>query len=56
MQVEGISGKYWVDCQPKTSSKVSYDLDTAKRLWDVSQELTGAKISADTLKSTAAAV
>jgi retinol dehydrogenase-14 len=43
-EVEGVTAKYWADCKPRTSSKASYDVDTARRLWDVSQELTGAEI------------
>lgn len=34
--MEGVSGKYWVDCAPKTSSPASYNADTACRyctLW-----------------------
>lgn len=41
-EVEGISSKYYSDCKPKTSSKVSYDADVARRLWEVSQEMTDA--------------
>ena len=40
--MEGTGSKYWSDCKPKTSSKVSYDAETARRLWEVSQELTDA--------------
>lgn len=40
-EVKGISGKYWDKCQPKPSSKLSYDEELAKRLWDKSLELTG---------------
>ena len=47
-----MSGKYWVDCQPKTSNRESYDSEVARRLWDVSVELTGAP--ADTLAPVAA--
>jgi retinol dehydrogenase-14 len=41
-QVEGVGAKYWVDCKPQASSKASYDAVAAARLWEVSQELTGA--------------
>lgn len=41
-EVEGVSSKYYSDCKPQTSSKPSYDMDTARRLWEVSQELTDA--------------
>jgi retinol dehydrogenase-12 len=42
--VEGISGKYWVDCKEQTSSKASYDRISAKRLFEVSQEICDAKL------------
>ena len=41
-EVEGISSKYYSDCKPKTSSSASYDAEVAKRLWDISQEMTDA--------------
>lgn len=41
-EVQGISSKYYSDCKPKTSSKASYDVDTARRLWEISEELTNA--------------
>jgi len=41
LQVEGISSKYYVDCKPQTSSAASYDLESARRLWQLSEELTG---------------
>jgi retinol dehydrogenase 14 len=40
-QVEGISGRYFVNRKPKTSSNASYDTTAAARLWQVSAELTG---------------
>ncbi|KAK9904189.1 hypothetical protein WJX75_006317 [Coccomyxa subellipsoidea] len=46
-EVEGVSSKYWVDCKPKASNKASYDTDVARKLWEVSQELTGAPISGE---------
>ncbi len=39
--VEGITGKYFVDGQAVPSSAASYDGDTACKLWQVSLELTG---------------
>ena len=41
-EVEGTGSKYWSDCKPKTSNKASYDAETARRLWEISQELTDA--------------
>ena len=40
-EVEGISGKYFIDQKPVRSSAASYDEASAKRLWDVSLDLTG---------------
>jgi NAD(P)-dependent dehydrogenase (short-subunit alcohol dehydrogenase family) len=40
-EVEGISGKYFVESQPRPSSSASYDQDVARRLWQISAELTG---------------
>lgn len=40
-EVKGVSGKYFSDQKPVPSSPVSYDMEMAKRLWDVSLELTG---------------
>jgi NAD(P)-dependent dehydrogenase (short-subunit alcohol dehydrogenase family) len=39
--VAGLSGLYYSDCEPVTSSAESYDQESAQRLWDVSLELTG---------------
>lgn len=40
-EIEDVTGKYFVRCQPARSSMVSYDVDAQKRLWRVSEELTG---------------
>src|SRR5206468_2415757 len=39
--VEGVSGKYFVDCREARSSGVSYDESLARRLWDASARLSG---------------
>ncbi len=39
--VEGVSGKYFVDCAEVNSSPASYDEAAQKRLWEVSAEMTG---------------
>ncbi|GHO77888.1 short-chain dehydrogenase [Ktedonobacter sp. SOSP1-85] len=39
-EIEGVSGKYFVKCAPVTSSKLSYDEELQKRMWEVSEELT----------------
>jgi NAD(P)-dependent dehydrogenase (short-subunit alcohol dehydrogenase family) len=40
-EVEGLTGAYYVDCQARRSSPVSYDIDVAKRLWEISDSMTG---------------
>lgn len=39
--VEGISGKYFFRNREVPSSRISYDEDAAKKLWDVSMNMTG---------------
>lgn len=39
MEVEGVSGKYFVDKQPIDSDPLSYDQALAGRLWDTSLEM-----------------
>jgi NAD(P)-dependent dehydrogenase (short-subunit alcohol dehydrogenase family) len=40
-EVEGISGKYYYKKTPRESSKESYDMDLAKRLWELGKKYTG---------------
>jgi retinol dehydrogenase-14 len=40
-EVEGVSGKYFVDSSPRASNPASYDLDTARKLWEVTKEMVG---------------
>eukprot|EP01025_Chloroclados_australasicus_P054986 TRINITY_DN6582_c0_g1_i1.p1 TRINITY_DN6582_c0_g1~~TRINITY_DN6582_c0_g1_i1.p1 ORF type:complete len:353 (+),score=21.61 TRINITY_DN6582_c0_g1_i1:85-1059(+) len=42
--VEGVSSKYFVDCQPQASSYSSYDTNAAKQLWLASEELTKCEV------------
>jgi NAD(P)-dependent dehydrogenase (short-subunit alcohol dehydrogenase family) len=42
-EVEGISGKYFIRRKPVRSNRESYDQEVWKRLWEVSEELTGIK-------------
>ncbi|HYF76572.1 MAG TPA: SDR family oxidoreductase [Symbiobacteriaceae bacterium] len=39
--VEGVTGKYFVKCRPVKSTRASTDPETARRLWQVSEQLTG---------------
>lgn len=41
-EVEGVTGKYFVNCKAAPSSPASYDTATARRLWQWSEESTGA--------------
>ena len=40
-ELEGVTGKYFVKKKPVDSSPRSYDDAVAKRLWEVSEEMTG---------------
>ena len=40
-EVEGVTGRYYANRNPKTSSKASYDTTAAARLWQVSASLAG---------------
>jgi len=40
-QVEGVTGQYFANRRPKTSSKASYDTAAAARLWQISAGLVG---------------
>ena len=40
-EVEGATGKFFVDCRAVPSSNLSYDTDLAARLWEMSEGLTG---------------
>jgi retinol dehydrogenase 14 len=39
--VEGITGKYFANSRPETSSRSSYDTTAAARLWQISADLAG---------------
>ncbi|WP_420627797.1 SDR family oxidoreductase [Candidatus Leptofilum sp.] len=40
-EVEGVTGKYFDKKKPIKSSKESYDMAVAQRLWQISEQLTG---------------
>jgi NAD(P)-dependent dehydrogenase (short-subunit alcohol dehydrogenase family) len=40
-EVAGVTGKYFVKMQPIPSSQASYDAALARRLWEISEEMTG---------------
>ena len=39
-EVEGITGKYFVNKEPKKSSDESYNEEYAKTLWEISTQMT----------------
>jgi hypothetical protein len=39
-EVEGVSGKYFVNQKAKRSSGISYDEGSAQQLWRLSEDLT----------------
>jgi NAD(P)-dependent dehydrogenase (short-subunit alcohol dehydrogenase family) len=39
--LELVTGRYFADSKPRKSSKLSYDLTTAARLWQISADLVG---------------
>lgn len=41
--VQGVSGQYFEESKPKESNKASQDVAAQKRLWEVSEQLTGLK-------------
>ena len=40
-EAEGVTGRYFANRKPTTSSKASYDTAAAARLWQISADLTG---------------
>lgn len=40
-QVEGVTGKYFVDKEPVRAAEETYDKERAQRLWEISEEMTG---------------
>jgi NAD(P)-dependent dehydrogenase (short-subunit alcohol dehydrogenase family) len=47
--VEGVTGRYFVNGKPRTSSRSSYDTDAQARLWQVSADLTGLTVTSTDL-------
>jgi NAD(P)-dependent dehydrogenase (short-subunit alcohol dehydrogenase family) len=44
-EVEGVSGQYWVKCKAVPSSKDSHDVEAQRRLWEVSEQMTGLTVN-----------
>jgi retinol dehydrogenase 14 len=45
-EVDGVSGKYFSDRKEIEAKKVAYDPAARRRLWEISEELTGLKVAA----------
>ena len=45
--LEQVTGRYFADSKPKTSSKLSYDQAAAARLWQISADLVGLTTTGD---------
>jgi NAD(P)-dependent dehydrogenase (short-subunit alcohol dehydrogenase family) len=43
-EVEGVTGKYFADCAETPSSVASHDVEAQKRLWEISEEMTGVAV------------
>lgn len=44
-EVDGVSGKYFDECREKSSTPVSYDVEAAEKLWQLSAKLTSADLA-----------
>ena len=45
-EVEGVSGKYFSDRKEIEAKDIAYDPSARRRLWEISEELTGLKVAA----------
>jgi hypothetical protein len=45
-EVAGVSGQYFIKCQPRTPKKWAQDPEAARRWWDISQALVAAPAAA----------
>jgi hypothetical protein len=45
-EVEGISGKYFFDRKEIEAKSVAHDPAARRRLWEISEQLTGLKVAA----------
>jgi retinol dehydrogenase-12 len=46
-EVKGVTGKYFVKCQPQRSDPATYDVETARCLWEISAQMVGLRHPAD---------
>ena len=54
--VEGITGKYFIKKKPAQTSRLSYNIETARRLWEESEKLTGFRYDFSGIQVKAASV
>ena len=45
-EVEGVTGKYFMDCRETPSSPASYDEEAQRKLWEISEDFCGLKAGA----------
>lgn len=45
-EVEGVTGKYFVKCKPRKSAATTYDEAAQRRLWEISEQMTGLAVTA----------
>ncbi len=45
-EVSGVTGKYFSNCKETHSSSASYDVAAQQRLWELSEQMVGAKVPA----------
>jgi NAD(P)-dependent dehydrogenase (short-subunit alcohol dehydrogenase family) len=45
-EVDGVSGKYFSDRKEIEAKEIAYDPDARRRLWEISEDLTGLKVAA----------
>jgi NAD(P)-dependent dehydrogenase (short-subunit alcohol dehydrogenase family) len=45
-EVEGVTGQYFVKCKPRRSAAASYDEAAQRRLWEISEQMTGLAVIA----------
>jgi len=44
--LDGVSGRFFLRCRTTRTKHITYDIDVARRLWDMSEELYESRASA----------
>jgi hypothetical protein len=56
-EVEGMSGKYYVDCKPSRNiNSKAFDDELRRKLWDLSCEMTGVPFDVSAMSAGSAAL